>query len=174
MRIELLRGSGACGNGGNVSVTCGGGDGACLVWQGMVAGAPSAAVSAGVTLPRFEVASITKTFTATATLRLIEKSFFPPLDAPLDAATLGALGAHRSGAGLLGGGGGKKEEDALWRVVHRLLCGHGPGGGCLTLRQLLGHRSGLPDYWQETVVVGGRSVKAPFIAAFDGAGRACA
>ena len=88
----------------------------------------------------FEAASITKTFTAALVLLLIEDGKLL-LDTPVG--------------------------DVLERAVPQSLLvvdgvDHGPR---LTMRQLLAHRSGLPDYWTDPPSLPNRSVNA-FMAAF--------
>lgn len=74
----------------------------------------------------FEIASITKMFTATAILLLIDNGTLASLSQPL------SLAAPRLLLHLGDGGGGAPRH---WRNV--------------TLQQLLQHTSGLDDYWQD-------------------------
>ena len=71
----------------------------------------------------FEIASITKTFTATVTMLLIEEGRLS-----LDDTLADVLPEHGSGLLIVGG------EDRTAEV---------------TVRQLLNHTSGLPDYWSD-------------------------
>jgi D-alanyl-D-alanine carboxypeptidase len=97
-----------------------------LVWEGAsgnrVDGEPMAVGDA------FEVASVTKTFTATCVMMLVEDGRLR-LDEPI-----GEILPPKVTRGLL--------------VVR----GHDYGPE-LTLRQLLGHTSGLPDYWTDPPLV---------------------
>ena len=97
-----------------------------VVWEGAAGlrsarGESAVAMRAGDT---FEVASITKTFTAACALLLVEDGALE-LDAPIGR----ALPASTTN-GLL------------------VFKGHDYGAE-LTLRQLLSHRSGMPDYWTD-------------------------
>ncbi len=88
----------------------------------------------------FEVASITKTFTAAAIL-LQEEEGLLGLDAPISTWL-----------------------DSSWTEGLLVISGHDHGPE-LTPRQLLQHRSGLPDYWSDPPFTGGPGVNA-FLEAF--------
>jgi D-alanyl-D-alanine carboxypeptidase len=124
------------GRGGGVlrieSLGCG------LVWDGA---SGTLAVDATPMRPddTFEVASITKTFTATAVMQLVEDGRLD-LDVPLSRQAPGL------GEGLL------------------VIRGHDHGPE-ITPRQLLGHTSGLPDIWSDPPFVAKHS--NAFVRAFE-------
>jgi D-alanyl-D-alanine carboxypeptidase len=99
-----------------------------LLWEG-ASGNRSDGEPMGVD-DTFEVASVTKTFTATSVMMLVEDGRLR-LDEPI-----GELLPPKVTRGLL--------------VIH----GHDYGPE-LTLRQLLAHTSGLPDYWTDPPTVDG-------------------
>jgi D-alanyl-D-alanine carboxypeptidase len=92
-----------------------------LLWQGLVSGSTDGPRDPGRAV--FEIASVTKTFTAALILLLAEE---------------GALGLDQRIGELLPG-----ETQRLL-----LVAGHDYGPE-VTIRQALSHRSGLPDYWSE-------------------------
>ena len=95
-----------------------------VIWQGAtgtVTDAESAPIKPSDT---FEIASVTKTFTAVVTMQLVEEGRLGFNQ------TLGELVPDAVGNGLL------------------VLKGHDYGPE-ITVRQLLAQRSGLPDYWYD-------------------------
>ncbi len=111
-----------------------------LVWQGASGGLASNGPALRPT-DAFEIASVTKTFVAVAVLRLVEDERVQ-LDAPI----------------------GRYLPPDVTRGIVKL---HGVDyGPSITVRQLLAHRAGLPDYWTDPPFVPGQDGTNAFLVDF--------